>query len=269
MISETVINKYSLIDVAKSVAKVMGIEPPAGAKTEIEALYQLADGRIAEKALIFDPDAVATWLFQKYPELFIPVQKHTQLTLPMHAVMPSVTPVCFGSIYTGMMPCDHGIQKYEKPVLKCDTLFDAMIRAGKKVAIIASADCSIGRIFLERDEIDYYISDKETNALANGLKAIEADKYDLIVVYHGNYDSTMHRNGVEHPDSIAALKLNGEEFDTLVTAAKKVWKGKNALYGWVTDHGAHDTEAGRGTHGTDQPDDMNITHFWGFEPAEK
>ena len=42
-----------------------------------------------------------------------------------------VTPVCFGTMYTGAQPAVHGIQKYEKPVIQIDTIFDALIRAGK------------------------------------------------------------------------------------------------------------------------------------------
>jgi len=268
MNSATVINKYCLTDIAKTVSEILGIEPPAGAKTTLEALTQLADGRKAEKMLIYNPDAVATWLWQKYPQYFTPVAKHTQLTLPMHSVMPSVTPVNFGTIYTGMMPSEHGIQKYEKPILRCDTLFDAMLRAGKKVAIVAVKGCSVASIFLEREGLDYYINDTEAEAEQVGLDVINSNKYDYIIVYQGNYDGTMHRNGVEHEASIGALKSNGEVFDKLVTAAKQVWKDKNVLYGWVTDHGCHDTEAGRGTHGTDMPDDMNVTHFWGFDAPQ-
>ncbi|NLB41411.1 MAG: hypothetical protein GX815_03990 [Clostridiales bacterium] len=65
--------------------------------------------------------------------------------------MPSVTPVCFDTLYTGAQPEVHGIQKYEKLVIKIDSLFDALIRQGKKPVIIVETNCSMSKIFLERD----------------------------------------------------------------------------------------------------------------------
>jgi len=79
----------------------------------------------------------------------------------MLSVMPSVTPVCFASMYTGAMPNVHGIQAYEKPVLSTDTVFDAFIRADLKPAIVSTANDSISCIFLERD-MDYFIFDVST-----------------------------------------------------------------------------------------------------------
>ena len=259
------LNKYSLADVSGSVAAILGIDAPAGAKTTIAPLLQLADGRKADKLLMYNPDAVATWLWRSQNEHFMPVMKLTSLTLPMQAVMPSVTPVCFGTIYTGLMPEGHGIQKYEKPVLKCDTLFDAMLRAGKKVAIFAVKECSIAKIFLEREGLDYYITESDEESIGKAIELM--GNYDCVTVYNGSYDSTMHRHGVLSEQAINVLNRNGVDFERCVDAAKKAWAGSNILYGWVTDHGCHDTEAGRGTHGTATPEDLDVTHFWGFEEA--
>ena len=62
------------------------------------------------------------------------------------------------------MPDVHGIQEYIKPVLQTDTLFDAFLRAGKRVAIISTDGDSMSRIFLERN-MDYYFYDTPTNAM--------------------------------------------------------------------------------------------------------
>ena len=263
MNEESARNGYSLIDIAGSVSRLMNIAPPAGARTEIAPLVNISGGRTVEKLLIYDPDAVAMWLWRKHPDFFVPVAKHTCLTLPVESVMKSVTPVCFASIYTGYKPCEHGIQKYEKPVLKCDTLFDALLRAGKKVAIVAVAECSIARIFLERD-LDYYITASDRESIETAIRLLGEDKYDAITLYNGSYDSTMHRSGVESEAALSVLQQNAVDFDRVVTAAKKVWAGRNALFGWVTDHGAHDDEvSGRGSHGQDIAEDMNVVHFWG------
>ena len=46
-------------------------------------------------------------------------------------------------------------KKYDKPVLRCETIFDSLVNAGKKVAIVAVRNSSIDSIFRERT-IDYY-----------------------------------------------------------------------------------------------------------------
>ena len=54
--------------------------------------------------------------------------ERTDLEVRYETVMPSVTPVCFGTMYTGAQPEVHGIRRYEKPVIKIDTIFDVLIR---------------------------------------------------------------------------------------------------------------------------------------------
>ena len=49
-------------------------------------------------------------------------------------------------MYTGAQPEVHGIRKYEKPVIRIDTLWDALVRAGKKAAIVADNKCSMGKL---------------------------------------------------------------------------------------------------------------------------
>ena len=51
----------------------------------------------------------------------------------------------------------HGIQKYEKHLLKQESLFDCLAAAGKKTALVAVADSSMAVLFQEREGIDYYI----------------------------------------------------------------------------------------------------------------
>ena len=148
-----------ITSVGPTLAALAGAPFAGGTDTPHEALLALAEekagGRI-DRAVMYNPDAVALWLYGKYPEKFRPAGACSDLALPMTSVMPSVTPVCFGSMYTGVQPSVHGIQKYEKPVLRQETLFDAFLRAGKHCAIVSTEGDSISKIFLER-EMDYFI----------------------------------------------------------------------------------------------------------------
>ena len=146
--------------VKNTALELAGLETNDNCEKPNPMLSRLADeklgGEKCDRVILYNPDAVALWLYQKYTEKFIDAALCSDVAVPMLSVMPSVTPVCFGSMYTGVMPYVHGIQKYEKPVLKIETLFDCFIKAGKKCAIASTARDSISMIFLER-EMDYFM----------------------------------------------------------------------------------------------------------------
>ena len=260
-----------ITSVAPSVAQIMGFEMPKEAGKANAALLQMAsmafDGRKATRALLYNPDAIAFHLYAHYTDFFLPVLKNTTLALPMQSVMPSVTPVCFASMYTGAMPSVHGIQAYVKPVLTCDTLFDAAIRAGLKPAIVSTTGDSISKIFLERP-MDYFIYDTVDEVNAKAAQLIAEDEYDILVIYNGNYDSTMHRFAPDSEEALAALRANAAQFDKFVSMARHHWAAHDTLIAFAPDHGCHHIDGGLGSHGLDMPEDMLITHFYGTLPKE-
>lgn len=266
--NDTVLNSCSLTTVAAALTGAMGVESPAKAdqaNPAIEALVKDKIGR-ADRVIMYNPDAIALWLYQKYTEYYLPVQKHTSLTLPLRAVMPSVTPVCFGTMYTGALPEVHGIQAYVKPVIKIDTVFDALLRAGKKPAIVSTEGDSLSKIFLER-EMDYFICPTAEEVHEKALEVIASDKYDFVLIYNGTYDSTMHRWAPEGEASLEVLKDNMKKFDEIAEAVKRYWSAHNTLIGFAPDHGCHEIDGGLGSHGLDMPEDLNILHFYGVIPA--
>ena len=180
---------------------------------------------------------------------------------------PSVTPVCFGTMYTGAQPCTHGIQRYEKPVITIDTLFDALIRAGKKVALITYRQCSLGKIYLERN-IDYFHFENDGIEAVNAkaMEVILRDEHDFIVVYNGNYDAVMHKHGPESAKALAELRVNDHVFTMISNLIKTHWKHHNTLVGFAMDHGCHEVDGGSGSHGLDMPEDINIVHLYKGHP---
>ncbi|MGN1345996.1 MAG: alkaline phosphatase family protein [Eubacteriales bacterium] len=261
-------SKSRITQTAATVAALMGIDAPhfadeANALVVENARQFLPDGiTVFDRVLMYNPDAIALWLYQKYTDLLMPALLRTDLQIPVKSVLPSVTPVCFASMYTGADPSVHGIQRYEKPVLKTDTLFDAVFRAGKKCAIVAETACSMSKIFLERP-MDYFIYDTVDEVNAKAHELIRADEYDLLVVYNGNYDSTMHKNAPEHERSLAALRRNADDFASLIDAVRENWTGHLTFYGFCPDHGCHEIDGGCGSHGLDMDEDMNIVHMFG------
>lgn len=263
-------NSISLASLAATLADALGVERPREAHEPIQSLQNLVrqgtkNGRV-DRIFMYNPDAIAQWLYQKYTPWFDAVHRHTQLSVPLCSVMPSVTPVCFGTMYTGALPEVHGIRRYEKPVIRIDTLFDAVIRAGKRAAIVGDPQCSLSHIFLER-EMDYFRLETIEEINEKALQLIEEDKYDLLVVYNGNYDSIMHKNGPESEVSLDALKDNIRSFDRLCTRIKQCWGAHDTLVSFAMDHGCHEIDGGCGSHGLDMTEDLNILHHYGIFPA--
>ena len=264
------LNEISMDTVCGSLAYAMGIEPPKHAAAPAQPLVKYIDetlnGGKVDRILMYNPDAVGQWVTEKYPYFVTEAVANAELALPLCTVMPSVTPVCFGTMYTGAQPAVHGIQKYEKPIIRIDTLFDAMIRAGKKCVIVASKGCSLANIYLERD-MDYIVAPGvEVNAVAADL--IREDKYDFIVVYNGNYDYRMHRNGPESPEALGELRANVQTYAMFDALIRANWKQHNTLVGFAMDHGCHEIDGGCGSHGLDMEEDLNIVHLYQAYPAQ-
>ena len=183
-----------------SICNAMGVEPPKQADKSIPLVDEFVKSRMGEekvdRVLIYNPDCIGHWHLQKYTDLFIPVLVNTELTVPLSTVSPAWTPICFGSMYTGVPPLVHGILKYEKPIIKVDSFFDALPRSGKKVANIAVDHSSMAMIFLERP-VDYYIMPYDNEVVEKTLDLIKEDKYDAIVSYNQEYDDMIHRTTPE------------------------------------------------------------------------
>ena len=293
-------NSIPITRLAHSLTDAMGVEPPHQAEEPIPMIETLvktycSSGK-AEKMLIFCPDAIGQWLIQKYTMDFAPVLRHTQLQIPLCSAFPPVTPVNFASIFTGSQPNVHGIRIYEKKVLDpktVDTVFDAFARAGKKVALVAIENSSMGTIFRGRKGIDYYIENEVefTNdpdgatTVKRGLELLDKTDengepyYDVIIIYTMKYDDNMHETYPESPKSLHAMRCDNQHFAMLAEKTAKVWAKYDAFLAYVTDHGIHadlhsyggvlKDKDGHGMHYADIPEDMNVTHFFGIQPAEK
>ncbi|MBE7063689.1 MAG: helix-turn-helix domain-containing protein [Clostridia bacterium] len=264
---EAVRNTESLDSICAALAYSMGIEPPEYAAPKncelSKYIDRVFDGEKADRIIMYNPDAIAQWIYEKYIHLFNDVLANVDVKVPLASVMPSVTPVCFGTMYTGAQPEIHGIQKYEKPVIKIDTIFDALIRAGKKIALITYGKVSLSRIFLERN-IDYFHFEEGNivNVNAKAVEVILRDEHDFVVIYNGNYDAIMHKYGPESAEALGELRTNCHIFSCITELVKNNWKHHNTLLGFAMDHGCHEIDGNSGSHGLDMLEDINIVHLY-------
>ena len=262
-------NQTSLDTVCGALCYAMGITPPEFAAAPNPDLCAYIDsvfgGRKADRVFMYNPDAIAQWICEKYPHFLQEATNRTDIRLPLCAVMPSVTPVCFGTMYTGAQPAVHGIQAYAKPVITIDTIFDALIRSGKKPAIVSTERDSMSRIYLER-EMDYYILDSVEKVNAKAAELILSDQYDFIAVYNGNYDAVMHKFGPESPEAMGELRANARTFGMFSEMIRNHWQNHDTLLGFAMDHGCHEIDGGCGSHGLDMEEDLNIVHQYKAYP---
>ena len=266
-------NEQSLDGLCAALSYAIGIEPPAHAAAPVQALCDYVDeklqGKKVDRIFMYNPDAIGQWIAEKYPYLMKRVRENTELQIPYTTVDPSCTPVCFATMYTGAQPEVHGIQKYEKPVLRIDTLFDALIRAGKKPVILAvGPNGSVARIFQER-EMDYFFFRNAEQINAKAAELILEDQYDFMVVYNGNYDSALHDFGPEDVRTLSELRVNDTAFGMFSNMIRQHWKHHDTLMAFAMDHGCHHTEDGKGGHGKDIDEDMNIVHHYQIFPGKR
>lgn len=257
--------RTSLDTVASALAYAMGTDAPKlsapANKTITEYIDKTLGGGKVDRIFMYNPDAIAEWIYRKYPTLTTELAKRCGVEVPLSAVMPSVTPVCFGTMYTGAQPEVHGIRAYEKPVIKIDTVFDALIRAGKRPVIVADKGSSLSKIYLERD-MDYFFFDTVEEINAKAAEIIIEDKYDFVVVYNANYDTIMHKYGPESVEALSELRANAESYAMFDALIETHWKHHKTLLGFAMDHGAHEIDGGCGSHGLDMKEDIEILHLY-------
>lgn len=259
-------NTTPLTNLTGSLCKVMGVEPPQYGQNVVDSLVEYVfaqtDGKCVDRVLMYNPDAIGQWSYEKYAQKFQSMRDYAPLELNMLTVFPPKTPVCFGSMYTGASPEVHGIQHYVKSLITIDSIFDALIRAGKKPCIVTVKNSSLSKIFNEKN-MDYYLEDYDNEVIARAVQLIKEDKYDFIVVYNQEFDDVMHRSHPNSKRSQKALDHHAQSFDILGKAVTENWKSHNTLIGCATDHGTHREWYMLGQHCKNIPEDMNIKHYYG------
>lgn len=258
-------NLYPLKHFAATVADCMDFPLPESYAPSIKWATNVLKNRLggkADRVVLYHADAVGLYMWQKYTNIFAPVYKYTSMALPFLSTVQSVTPVAHASMYTGLDPEGHGIQTYKRPQLTCDTLYDQLIQAGKKVAIVATDDSTFLHIFAGR-ELDYFSCKNAIEIEEKALELIESDKYDFISIHTFDYDSAAHAYGPESKEALNALCIEAEVFANVAQALEKFKDKHNILLSYSPDHGQHLTDSGRGSHGSKLIEDMNILHFFG------
>jgi hypothetical protein len=243
------------------------LAPRLASEPPLEAVSQLKSQNLGidpiERCLIFCPDALGAHVWHLCDHHIQTIAEHANLRIPLASVNPPKTPVCFASMFTGAQPQDHGIRKYERPVLSCETLFDVLLSVHKKVAIVAVADSSVDLIFRNR-RIDYFSEPYDREVTDRAVTVIRDNHHDLVIVYQQEYDDLLHATDPFSDACIQAVSNHIASFTTVAKTASEAWRGHNYAIIFAPDHGAHlDPGSGHGDHGEDIPEDMQLFHWYG------
>lgn len=261
----------SIQSLSATICHVMGIKLPLDLleapleQVLAEHQRQLGSAQI-RKCLVYAPDAMGRHLYHHDRELMDSFELAAPIRVELRAVMPSVTPVCFASMFTGLAPALHGIQTYSKPVLSCQTLFDYLVQAGKRVAIVAVAESSIDLIFRQRP-IGYFSEADDAAVTDRALELLKADQHDFLLVYHQDYDDALHESGPFSERALAAARRHAEASHILAEGLHQHWPSHDRMLVIAPDHGAHEMPDGSGDHGLEIPEDMDVDHYYGLFPA--
>lgn len=261
----------AITSVAATILKTFGLPDgglsPGAAPADARVAAQIPTGGV-KKLLIYAPDAIGRLMVEKLPAEFRAVEAVAAIKVSLQSVFPPKTPVCFASMFSGLSPDGHGIRRYEKPVLSCRTIFDVLPQRGIRTAIVAVKDSSIDLIFRGR-EVSYYSEPSDQDVTARALALIAGGAHDCVLAYHQNYDDILHASDPWNASALEAAREHARAFLKLAAAADKAWGGLPRALLFAPDHGAHiDPADGKGTHGEDIPDDMDVFHFWDFRPGK-
>lgn len=262
--------------VTPTICQLMGVQRPATSQAEgIDAVCAAAKASLGEgkldRVMLYAPDCIGTQLIKRYQSSFQSVYRIAPTAVPLRAAFPPKTPVCFGTMLSGTQPAVHGIKEYVRPVLKVATIFDAMIAAGKRCAIVAVPDCSMAKIFRER-KMDYFTEADDEAVMLKTLELLQTrDEWDFMVCYQIGYDKLGHRTGPYSEASIAQMNEKIANFGRLFEGVQKAWSDHRWMLTFSPDHGSHvDPTSGKADHCWDIPHDMDLHHFFGFggKPAQ-
>lgn len=259
----------AILSVTPTLCRLFDIPPPGlctapPLEEVIAAAGPILEAGALERFLVYAPDAIGEHLLPVWPGLYDEIARIAPIGVALLSAVPPKTPVCYAAIFTGAPPETHGVRHHERPVLPCDTLFDAMLRAGRRVAIAAVADSSIDRLFRGR-ELDSYAEPYDPEVLARVHELLAADGHDLIVAYQQEYDDCVHAMDPLSVPAVAAARRHVASFAEIAAAAARRWAGRRWGIALVPDHGAHvDPATGKGTHGEAIPEDMHLRHHYGF-----
>jgi predicted AlkP superfamily pyrophosphatase or phosphodiesterase len=254
--------EYSLTHLAATVAALLDLPAPALARAEPLTEIVADLGHVPAVAIIA-PDALGLYPLQLWShELPTLSSWHEQRSLVLRAVMPTITPVNFATMITGVEQTGHGIQTF-KDSFECETLFDVVRAHGGQSAGVGRQGYTGSELLGRHADLwgtAENKSDEEVECLT--LTFARESRPQFMIVQFGATDDIFHQYGPTSSDVVPTLRELDARLGRVVGELRRLGYGVIV----TADHGQHDkTEGPGGTHGTPADEDALVPCTW-LEP---
>lgn len=255
--------EYSMKNIAPTVATILKITAP-NQSTGFPIKEIVNDLSDRKKIAILAPDALGAFAWNLWKDE-MPYLKilHTQRSLLLRSVMPSMTPVNFTTMVTGNDQSEHKVGSFNDDI-KCESLFDVIKISGGKSAGIGLYGYTGSELLGRHADIcgnagkgtDDDVADK-TIEIANDYQP------EFIISQLGIVDDVFHRFGPSSKEVVPMLRETDNYLKKITESLKPLGYGIIIL----ADHGQHDVPENpdpyyNGDHGSDSDKDCLVPCTW-------
>jgi len=252
-----------MMDVAPTVSVALGLPVPADAKGSPIAEI-VADLEGMERVAVLAPDAFGwfAWTLWRDEMPFLQLL-HTERSVILRSVLPSITPVNFTAMITGTDLEGHGARTYDHEI-RAETLFDVMRTAGRRSAAVGFEGYTGSRLLARYSDIDGTTQRGSDDLIVDTVERIaDADSPDFIIAQLGRVDDIFHQFGPSSSEVVPMLRDTDVRLRRLVDHLKPLGYGVIIL----ADHGQHDivddpATTLKGGHGSDSDIDCQVPCTW-------
>jgi hypothetical protein len=252
-----------MMDVAPTVSAVMGLPAPAQAKGAVmpEVERDLAG---CERIALLAPDAFGWFAWTLWQDE-MPYLKglHTDRSLILNSVMPTITPVNFSTMVSGTDLAGHGVRTYDHD-FQCETLFDVVRLKGGTSAAVGFEGYTGSKLLARYADIDGTTErGSDDHIVAKVIEIVDEAAPTFLIVQLGRVDDVFHQYGPSSPKVVPMLRETDRRLRELVSYLKPLSYGVIIL----ADHGQHDivddpSTTLKGGHGSDRDEDRQVPCTW-------
>ena len=256
------LKEYSITNLAPTTTRILSLFPPAQSETKI--IPEIAqDLHGCKRITLIVTDGFGLFAWQQWREKMPFLRSlHSQKSIVIRSIMPSVTPVNFAAMVTGAELAVHGVHDMDS-TFACETVFDVIRKAGKRSAGVGLEKYTGSNLLGRHADIwGNAGSGSDASVEKKIMEIANQSSPNYIIAQLGKIDDTFHQYGPSSPSVVPMLKDTDSRLERLVEQLKEL------SYGVVifSDHGQHDVggarNAYRGAHGTSRHEDRLVPCTW-------
>jgi hypothetical protein len=255
--------QHSMTCLAPTISAILGL--PAPAQCEAEPIFPIVEALAGtERIAVVAPDALGYSILERWraemPYLDSLCREDCML---LRSVMPSITPVNFATMVSGVDKSVHQIGAFTDD-FRCETLFELLRAEGYHSAGVGRRGYTGAELLARHADIPG-VAENNTDAEVERIALRIAREYqpEFTIVQLGSTDDVFHKHGPSSPEVLPTLHETDQRLRRMVEALGR--EGYSVII--TADHGQHDTETG-GSHGTDCDDDCLVPLTWVGGAAE-